>query len=142
MSVLLTISYQDINGVGSTNSFTVADNAAAVASCAAIKKLTNCKIMSAALATPVDISGVANNNAAANNVESAKFKMAVHLSANPPAGATARPGVTLKIPAPVGTYINGLTGDPANPDIVALLATVQSNRGEAMTKVDKVLYVK
>jgi hypothetical protein len=142
MAVELSVTWQDVNGLTSTERFAVVDAANAALVLPKLKLLSNAKIVSAAINTPLDITGLANNNAASANVETARTKMNIGLSGNKPAGATARPKTRLGIPAPVGSYINGLSGDVTNADIVALLANVVSNRGEAMTKVDRVAYSK
>lgn len=141
MAVELTVNYLDVNGETASNTCTVADMAAAVALLPKLKKLTNAAIVSASISTPVDISGVNNNTASNANNESAKFKMAVQMKGPKAAGATAAPSVKLEIPAPVGTYVNAKTGDPANADIQALLAQVLSNRGEALNTVKSVKYM-
>ena len=142
MAVLLEVSYIDAQGETSTNEFTVADLQAADFVLPKLKKLTNCKIIGARLIQPVNISTLANNTATAANVESAKFKMAISMTGPFAVGATAAPSVTLQIPAPVGTYVNGLSGDPTNADITTLLAEVLSNRGEPLDTVRRVSYVR
>jgi len=142
MSTLLEVSYLDANGNTSTNEVTVADLESAQFLLPKLKKLTNCKILSARLIQPVDVGFIASNNAVAANVESAKFKMAISMTGPIAAGATAAPNVTIQIPAPVGSYVNGLSGDPTNADITTLLANVQSNRGETLDTVRKVSDVK
>lgn len=142
MAVLCTISYVDAQGQNATNEASVADAAGALALAIALKKLTNCQIVSVSVQTPVDISSIPSNTASAANVESALFKMVLSFSAAPPAGATRRPTTTLQVPAPVGSYVNGLTGDPNNADIVAVRDLLKSSQGVQMTKVDKVAYVR
>jgi len=142
MAVELEVSYIDINGNTSTNSVAVDDLEGAGFLLPKLKKLTNCKILSARLVQPVDISGVLSNVAVASNVESAKFKMAISMTGPLSTGATSAPNVTIQIPAPVGTYVNGLSGDPTNADITTLLAEIRSNRGETLDTIRKVSYVK
>lgn len=136
------LSYVDVNGIPASNRFVVDDAAAAATSLALFKKLTNSRIKAARFSTPVDVSGVAANVAAAANVETARAKMIITLSAPPADVGLARQTVTLQIPAPVGTYINGLTGDPTNADIVALLGVVRTSTGAVCDKVEKVAYAK
>lgn len=138
----MTISYRDVNGVEATNRFTVADATAAAAALAKFKALTNAKIIDASYATPLDISGITGNTAAAANVESAKFKCAITLSGAIPTGGTSRPTVTLQIPAPLGSLVNAGTGDITNALVTTLLTTVQSNRGETLDTVDSVNFVR
>lgn len=140
MAVLLEVSWRDVNKVPASNRVSVDDAAAAATLLAKLKTLSNAEIEAAYILTPLDISGLAGNVAAANNVETAKTKMKITMSGPIPAGATARPTVTLGIPAPKGTYINGLEGDPTNADITALLTDVVSNRGETLNTVERVAY--
>jgi hypothetical protein len=136
------LSYVDVNGITAANRFVVDDEAAAAAALALFKKLTNARITRARFSTPVDVSGVPANAAAAANVETARAKMIITLSAPPADAGLPRQTVTLQIPAPVGTYINGLTGDPTNADIVALLGVVRTSTGAVCDKVEKVAYGK
>jgi hypothetical protein len=142
MSVLVTISYRDVNGVEATNQFAVADATAAAAAVPKFKALTNCKILEASYATPIDISGLSGNTAAAANVESAKFKCAIALSGAKPSGATSRPRVILQIPAPLGSLVDAGTGSITNALVTTLLTSVQSNRGETLDTVDSVNFVR
>lgn len=142
MSVEVVVSWLDAQGSTASNTFTSADAAAALSAVTLLKLLSNAKIIAANYSTPLDLTGIAANNAVAANVESAKFKMAVQLSGDKPANATARPGVKLLVPAPVGSLINGLTGDPTNAAFTNLLAQIQSNRGETLNRVDRVAYVR
>lgn len=140
MAVEMSVSYLDINGVSAKNVFAADDDAAAAALIPLLDALTNAKINAASYATPLDVSGT--SAASATNVESAKFKMAITMSGPIPAGGTQRPRVTLQIPAPLGTLINGLSGDPTNAAFTALLPYVVTNRGETLDRVDSVNYVR
>lgn len=142
MAVGLEVSYIDVNGVPATNRLSIdaAANAATVAQ--QLKQLTNCKIVAANILTPVDISGLTSNTASATNNESAKFKMAISLTGPIPAGATRRPGTIIQVPAPVGTLINGASGDPTLAAFTALLAHVTTNRGEVLDTVKSVNYIR
>jgi hypothetical protein len=142
MAVQDSISWEDINGIEATNRFYVADAAGAVTAATLMKKLSNAKIVASSVKSDVDISGVPANNAAAANVETARAKMVITLSGPPPGANLPRVKVTLEIPAPVGSYINGLEGDKTNADIVALLTVVKTNRGETVDTVDRVIYAK
>jgi len=142
MAVELEISYLDVNGESATNSVSIDAAANAAATVQLFKNTSNCRVVKASIITPVDISGLTGNTSAAANVESAKFKMAVSLSGPIPSGATQRPRVTFQIPAPLGTLINGRSGDPANAAFTAFLAHVVSNRGEVLDTVDSVNYVR
>lgn len=141
MAQILEVSYLDAQGVVRTGEYTVADLESAEFLLPKLKKLTNCKIQSANLIQPVPLDGITSNVAVAANVESAKFKMGISMTGPRAVGATAAPSVNIQIPAPVGTYINGLSGDPTNADITTLLAEILSNRGETLDTVRKVSYV-
>lgn len=137
-----TYSWLDVNGVGAKNSIWSANSADVAAIAAALKKLSNAKLNEARVSEPVDITGIANNGAAAANVETARTKMVITLSAPPVSAGGSRQTVTIQVPAPVGTYINGLTGDTQNPDIQALVGKVLTQAGTATTAIDRVAYAK
>jgi hypothetical protein len=135
-------SWVDVNGQPASNRLW-ATNSAGVASLAAkLKKLSNAKLKNAAVTTPVDISGISGNTAAAANVESARFKMIITASAPPVSAGGRRQIVTIEIPAPVGSYVNGLSGDTQNADIQALLDDLYTQAGTACDSIDKVAYAK
>lgn len=142
MAGLATLDWEDVNGVSASNSIYVADAAGGASLADALKTLSNARITNGNFVQPLDLSGVDPNTAAAANVETARAKMVITLSGDPPAAGLPRPTVTIQVPAPKGTYVNGLEGDPTNADIVALLAIVKSNRGETMNKVERVAYAK
>lgn len=138
----VSISYMDVNGLGASNRFWVADDGDAAGLPALLKKLTNAQIKNASYATPIDISGLASNNAVAANNESAEFKMAITFSAPPLGAGLPRQTVTIQIPAPVGSYVNGQTGDPNNADIQALVGLISTRAGTPTNQVDRVAYVR
>jgi hypothetical protein len=140
MAVEVSISWFDANGDTASNSFTVADAAAAASALAALHAISNAGVSAASYATPLDLAGLTTPVAA--NVESAKFKMAITMSGDKPVGATARPKVILQVPAPIGTLINGKSGDPANVAFTALLPLIKTNRGETLNKIDSVNYIR
>lgn len=142
MAVEVTISYLDVNGDGATNKYASTDAASAAASIAKFKALTNAKIIEASYSTPIDISGLTGNTAAAANLETVKAKVAITMSGPKPTGATRRPSVTLQIPAPLGSLVNGATGDTSNALITTLLSSVLSSRGETLDTVERVAYVR
>jgi hypothetical protein len=139
---LATLEWSDVNGVDASNSIYVADAAAAATLAGQLKTLSNAKINNGNFVQPLDLTAIDPNTAAAANVETARAKMVITLSGAPAAAGLPRPTVTIQVPAPKGTYINGLEGDPTNADIVALLTTVKSNRGETMNRVERVAYAK
>lgn len=135
-------SWLDVNGLGASNRLWAADGPGVASIAAKLKKLSNARLKQAALVQPVDISGIAGNTAAAANVETARTKMVITLSAPSVSDGGPRQTVTIQIPAPVGTYINGLTGDITNADIQALLGVVLTQAGTATDQVDRVAYAK
>lgn len=142
MAVEAAISWLDVNGQGASNRMWVADGAAATGLALLLKPLSNAKMKGASYSTPLDISGIDPNAAVAANVETARTKMAITLSAPPLGAGLPRQTVTIQIPAPVGTYINGLTGDTQNADIQALVGVVLTSAGTPTDAVDRVAYVK
>ena len=140
--VLETISWLDVNGIGASNKFWVTDDAAAQTVLADLKKLSNAKVTNAQYGTPLDLTAIGANTAVTANVETARAKMAITLGAPPATAGGPRQTVTIQIPAPVGTYINGLSGDVNNPDIQALVGLVVTQAGTATDSIEKVVYVK
>jgi hypothetical protein len=136
----MTVSYRDVNGITASNRFAIGDPADGPSLLAALDALTNAAIVESNTLTPVDLTGL--SAASATNNESAKFKMAITMSGPIPTGGTVRPKVIIQIPAPLGTLINGLSGDPTNALFTALLAFITTNRGETLDKVDSVNYVR
>ena len=82
-------SWLDVNGLGASNRIW-ANNAAGASTLAGLlKKLSNAKLRAAGYRTPIDISAIDPNAAAAANVETARTKMVITLSAPPLAGGAA-----------------------------------------------------
>lgn len=133
-------SWEDINGLNADNRTYTNSAADAASLAAALKKLSNAKIIGSNFVSDVDLSAVPANNAVGANNETVRAKMSITMSGDPPGANLPRVKVTLRIPAPVGTYINGIEGDPNNADIQALLAYVKTNRGETLDTVDSVIY--
>ena len=142
MTYQLEIRWQDAQGLRVNERFSVGDATLPGDVLTAFKKLSNAKIISASQITPVDVSGLIGNTAAASNVETARQKMVVSMSGPVPLAGSTRPKVRIGIPAPVGTYINGLFGDPTNADIAALKSLVVTNQGNNLDTVDRVFYAK
>lgn len=135
-------SWIDVNGLGASNRLWAADDAGVASLAALLKKLSNARLKSASVSTQVDISGIAANAAAAANNETARAKMVITLSAPSVSDGGPRQTVTVQVPAPVGTYINGLTGDINNADIQALVGVVLTQAGTATDRIDRVAYAK
>lgn len=135
-------SWLDVNGLGASNRLWAADDVAVATLAGQLKKLSNARLKSASYSTQVDISGIAGNAAAAANNETARAKMVITLSAPSVSAGGPRQTVTVQVPAPVGIYINGLTGDITNPDIQALVGVVLTQAGTATDRIDRVAYAK
>lgn len=141
MSVYVTLVMQDINSEKSTVGAWVADAAAALTYAQAIKAASNAYIVEGFISTPVAIGGLASNVASATNVETVRSKAMVKMRGiNGDSTAEPFSHVTVQIPAPLGTLINGLTGDPTQADLVALMGKVKSNTGVQMTVVERIQY--
>lgn len=141
MSVYVTLVMQDINDEKSTVGAWVANAAAAVVYAQAIKLASNAYIVEGFISTPVAIAGLSSNVATATNVETVRSKAMVKMRGLN-ADSTAEPfsHVTVQIPAPLGTLINGLTGDPTQADLTTLMGVVKSNTGVEMQVVERIQY--
>lgn len=102
---------------------------------------SNALLVKAELHTPVPLQTIINNDATNNNVETAAAKAVVTFR-GADAGSLAQPfdEVTLEIPAPIGTLINGLTGDASNADLLALAGEILSEHGVTMSSISAIKY--
>jgi hypothetical protein len=141
MSVFLNVMFIDVNGLEANTGFYIDSAANAVTVVTAIKAITNAKIVSAEIQTPIGIQLVTNNDAVAANVETAKTKAKIRMR-GADLGSTARPFAfaTVSIPAPIGTLINGLSGDVTNPDVDGVKSHVLSASGVTMSTVERIYY--
>lgn len=141
MAFLLEVDFRDVNGEVSSTSVYVATRADGLAVIQQLDVRTNALITGARLVTPIPLQTIINNDAVAANVETARTKAKIRLRgfdtgslANPLAHAT------IGVPAPIGTLINGLSGDNTNADAVGLASHVLSASGVQMTAVEKIYY--
>jgi hypothetical protein len=141
MSKYLKATLEDVNKLQATTGFFVPDDATAMTALAAIKAASNAKIIKAELQTPIALQFLLSNNAIAANIETCRAKAHIRFR-GADTGSTARPFayVTVSIPAPKGTLINGLTGDTSNADADGLKSHVLSSTGVTMTVVEKIWY--
>lgn len=140
MAGLVTIEWIDVNGIHARNSLYTPDVVGALGVVTHLKALSNARVLSALFSIPLDLTTLPGNTAVAANVETARAKAAVTMSADPAAAGLPRPKVNFEIPAPIGALINGLTGDKTNTDILALLSDIVTNRGETLNLVDNIIY--
>lgn len=141
MSYLLHISWIDVNGLTGTSSAWVASTDDGLTVAKAFKAASNAKITAAELRETVPLQTITNNDPTAANVETAKTKAKIRMK-GADAGSLAAPFayVTVGIPAPIGTLINGLTGDTSNTDANNLTSHVLSPSGVQMATIDKIYY--
>lgn len=141
MSVYVSAELTDINEKKAVTGAWVADAAAADDYLAALKAASNAKISKAWLSTPVPLTTITNNDATAANVETVRTKALVKMR-GADTGSAAEPfaRVTIGIPAPIGTLINGATGDVTDAEIQSLKTKVLSRTGVQMSTVERIQY--
>lgn len=143
MGQLCTINVKDVNGLGSKTQFWVNDTLAAEGAAQAIANLSNAQVVSCYLTREIDISGLANNNAVAANVETVREKAKIRLSGGDATSAGAlRLTATISIPAPVGSIINAVTGAVDGALVTPFIGKVTTYNGLVTDQVDKVYYAK
>jgi hypothetical protein len=143
MGQLCTINVVDVNGVGSKTNFWTNDPISALGAAQSIANLSNAQVVSCYLTREVDISGLANNNAVAANVETVREKAKIRLSGPDSESAGAlRLTTTISIPAPVGTIIDGVTGAVNGALVTPFVGKVTTYNGLVTDTVDKVYYSK
>lgn len=141
MSIYITAEMTDINNKKSVVGAWVADAGAGDNYLAALKAASNAKISKAWVSTPVPLTTITNNDAVAENVETVTTKALIKMR-GADTGSAANPfaRVTIGIPAPIGTLINGETGDVSNAEIQSLKVKVLSNTGVQMSVVERIQY--
>lgn len=141
MGQKLTVNVQDVNGLNSKTDFWTNDTVSALGAVQAIANLSNAAVVSAYMTRDIDISSLANNTAVAANVETVNEKAKIRLSGpdSGSAGAT-RLTVTISIPAPVGTIIDGQTGAVNGILVTPFVGKVTTYNGLETDTVDKVYY--
>lgn len=141
MSVYVQAEMTDINGEKASTGAWVADAAAADDYLVALKNASNAYISKAWLSTPVPLTTITNNDAVAENVETVRSKVQVKMR-GADTGSAAEPfaRVTVQIPAPIGSLINGATGDVSNAELQSLKTKVLSRTGVQMSVVERIQY--
>lgn len=141
MSYLLHIEWVDVNGETGSSSAWVASTDDGLTVAKAFKAASNARITSAELRETVPLQTITNNTASNNNVETAKTKAKIKMR-GADAGSLASPFayVTVGIPAPIGTLINGVVGDTSNTDANDLASHVLSPSGVQMSSIEKIYY--
>lgn len=141
MAYLLDVTFQDINQLESKSSMWVNVETDVTAVIAALKAASNAKILRATLSTPVPLIAITNNTAAAANVETATSKAVIQMR-GADAGSSGEPFAHARvgIPAPIGTLINGLTGDINNAEAQSLMTKVLSKTGVQMDVIETIKY--
>lgn len=141
MSYLLDVTFQDINQLESVSSLWVNVETDVAAVLDAMKLASNAKIQRATLSTPVPLVTITNNIPAAANVETATSKAIVAMR-GADAGSSGRPfaTATVGIPAPIGSLINGQSGDVSDAELQSLKSKILSKTGVQMDQVTSVKY--
>lgn len=141
MAYLLDVTFQDINQLESKSSMWVNVETDVTAVIAALKAASNAKILKATLSTPVPLVTITNNDAVAANIETATSKAVIQMR-GADAGSSGEPfaRVRVGIPAPIGTMINGLSGDVTEAEVQSLKSKIISKTGVQMDTVESIRY--
>jgi hypothetical protein len=143
MAKNLTVVFRDVNGQTGRTRFWCNNEAEAALALQNLKNLSNAQVVGAYMAQPIDISSLAGNTASNGNVETARAKAKVRMRGADSGSVAAKIAyVTFEIPAPLGSLINGLVGDPANNLLTPFINKVHSTSGVTMTAIDKVFYAR
>lgn len=143
MAFRVEIDFVDANGDEASTSFYVGQSGDAATAIQIIDAHTNALIKSARLITPIPLQTITNNDAVAASNESVRTKAKVKMR-GADLGSLADPYdyVTVSIPAPIGTLINGQSGDVNNAEIQALVGKCLSDSGVTMDTVTSIKYAK
>lgn len=141
MAYLLDVTFQDINQKESVSSLWVNVETDVPDVLAAMKAASNAKILRATLSTPVPLIALTDNIPTSANVETATSKAIVSMR-GADAGSSGRPFATARvgIPAPLGSLINGLSGDVSDAELQSLKSKVLSKTGVQMDQITSVKY--
>jgi hypothetical protein len=141
MAFLLDVTFQDINQLESKSSMWVNTEENVPDVLDALKAASNAKILKATLSTPVPLTTITNNDAVAANVETATSKAIIQMR-GADAGSSGEPfaHVRIGVPAPIGTLVNGLSGDITNSEVQSLKTKVLSKTGVQMDVVESIKY--
>jgi hypothetical protein len=139
----LTVSFQDVNGIFAATHFWCNDLVTAIAAMQSLANLSNAQIVGGYLAQPIDLAGVTGNTASNANVETARTKAIISLSgADLGSVAAPRQSMRIAVPAPVGSIINGINGDPAGALVTPFIGKTTTNSGVLTDRIDRVYYSK
>jgi hypothetical protein len=143
MAYLLEVTFQDVNQLESKSSMWVNVETDVTAVINACKLASNAKITKATLSTPVPMLEITNNDAVAQNVETATSKAIISMR-GADAGSSGEPfaHVRIGIPAPIGTLVNGLSGDVTAAEVQSLKSKVLSKTGVQMDVVESIKYAR
>lgn len=141
MAFLLDVTFQDVNQLESKSSMWVNTEADVPSVLVALKAASNAKILKATLSTPVPLISITNNDAVEANVETATSKAIIQMR-GADAGSSGEPfaHARIGIPAPIGSLINGLSGDINNAEVQSLKTKVLSKTGVQMDVVESIRY--
>jgi hypothetical protein len=141
MAFLLDVTFQDINQLESRSSMWVDTEENVQAVLDALKLASNAKITKASLSTPVPLVTITNNDAVAANVETATQKAIIQMR-GADAASSGEPfaHARIGIPAPIGSLINGLSGDVTDAEVQSLKSKVLSKTGVQMDTVESIRY--
>jgi len=141
MAFLLDVTFQDVNQLESTSSMWIEAETDAIDVIQALKAASNAKITRATISTPVPLLTITNNSPTNDNVETATSKALVSMR-GADAGSSGKPFATARvgIPAPIGSLINGQSGDATNAELQALKSHVISKTGVQMDQITRVVY--
>lgn len=141
MAYLLEVTFQDVNQLESKSSMWVNVETDVSTVVNALKAASNAKIVKATLSTPVPLVTITNNDAVAENVETATQKAVIQMR-GADAGSSGEPfaHVRIGIPAPKGSLINGTSGDVTDAEVQSLKSKVLSKTGVQMDTVESIKY--
>jgi hypothetical protein len=141
MAYLLDVTFQDVNQLQSKSSMWVEAETDVASVLAALKAASNAKIVKATLSTPVPLVSITNNDAVSANVETATSKAVIQMR-GADAASSGEPfaHARIGIPAPIGTLINGLSGDVTLAEVQSLKSKVLSKSGVQMDTVESIRY--
>lgn len=141
MAYLLDVTFQDVNQLTSKSSMWVNVETDVPNVLNALKAASNAKIVHATLSTPVPLIAITNNDATAANVETVTSKAIISMR-GADAGSSGEPFAHARvgIPAPIGTLINGISGDITNAEAQSLMTKVLSKTGVQMDVIESIKY--
>jgi hypothetical protein len=137
----LTVSFTDAHQENSDTNFYVNNAGDAQTAVAHLHGLSNARINGAYVSSPMDISALTGNGAVEANIETVATRMVARYSA-PTQQAGIEQDVLLKIPAPVGSVINGTFSIADQAPLQALVGVLTAADGTATNGFHEVYYEK